>query len=262
MRAKQFLLAFLVLVLLCGSPSLPASAAQNASLTCTMYHTVKGGETLEKIANQYKVSTGWLALINGISGDKVQPEHKLCVQLTDLAKLQAACTQVHIVQRGEDLTKIADLYGVSVQSLIALNRLADPNHIYAGNRICISSTTSSSGSTGSSPGSTGSSSGSASTSGLIPTFSINSVVKNKTVTIQTFNFPADKTFDVLMDRIGTRAVYGIPAGSVYTNQGGYFAVTFEIPAALKGLNQIAIRLEATDGSGYFAYNWFYNRTTP
>jgi LysM repeat protein len=248
MRGKQFLLVFLALALVCGAPGRPASAAQNASLTCTMYHTVKGGETLEKIANQYKVSTGWLALINGISGDKIQPEHKLCVQMTDTAKLQAACTQVHIVQHGEDLSKIANLYGVTVGSLIAINGLKDPNHIYAGNRICIQNATSS-------PTST-------SASSVIPTFSINSVVKNQTVTIQTYNFPANKTFDVLMDRIGTQAIYGIPAGSVNTNAGGSFVVTFQIPAALKGLNQIAIRLEASDSSGFFAYNWFYNQTTP
>lgn len=252
MRAKQFLLAFLALVLICGAPSLPASAAQNASLTCTMYHTVKGGETLEKIANKYKVSTGWLALINGISGDKVQPEHKLCVQMTDTAKLQAACTQVHIVQRGEDLSKIANLYGVTLGSLIAINGLKDPNHIYAGNRICIQNATVSSSSSSNSSGAIS----------VIPTFSINSVVKNQTVTIQTYNFPANKTFDVLMDRIGTQAIYGIPAGAVNTNAGGSFVVTFQIPAALKGLNQVAIRLEASDSSGFFAYNWFYNQTTP
>jgi LysM repeat protein len=249
MRGKQFLLVFLVLVLLCGAPGLPASAAQNASLTCTMYHTVKGGETLEKIANKYKVSTGWLALINGLSGDKVQPEHKLCVQLTDTAKLQAACTQVHIVQRGEDLTKIANLYGVTVGSLIAINGLTDPDHLYAGNRICIQNATPSS-------------SASSSASSVIPTFSINSEVKNQTVTIQTYNFPANKTFDVLMGGIGTQAINGISAGAVNTNGGGYFVVTFEIPAALKGLSQIAIRLEANDSSGFFAYNWFYNQTTP
>ncbi len=249
MRPKNFLLAFLVVTLLSGSLNLSASAAPNTSLTCTMYHTVKGGETLEKIANKYKVSTGWLALINGISGDKVQPEHKLCVQLTDTAKVQAACTQVHIVQRGEDLSKIANLYGVTVQSLIAINGLKDPNHIYAGNRICIQNATSSNPT-------------SSSNTNVIPTFSINSVVKNQTVTIQTFNFPANKTFDVFMGRIGTRAINGIVAGAVDTNEGGSFVVTFQIPAALKGLNQIAIRLEAADDSGYFAYNWFYNRTTP
>ncbi len=247
MRSKNFLLAFLVVILLSGSLNLSASAAPSASLTCTMYHTVKGGETLEKIANKYKVSTGWLALVNGLSGDKVQPEHKLCVQLTDTAKLQAACTRVHIVQKGEDLSKIANLYGVTLGSLIAINRLKDPDHIYAGNRICIQNT---------------GTSGASSVIGAIPTFSINSVDKNKTVTIQTFNFPADKTFNVFMGRIGTRAINGIVAGAVDTNDGGSFVVTFQIPAALKGLNQIAIRLEAADDSGYFAYNWFYNRTTP
>jgi LysM repeat protein len=249
MQRNKILLAFLVLILLSGSPNLPVSAAPSVSLTCTMYHTVKGGETLESIANKYKVSTGWLALVNGISGDKVQPEHKLCVQLTDTAKVQAACTQVHIVQTGEDLSKIASLYGVTPQWLIAINGLKDPNHIYAGNRICIQTATSSS-------------SGSSGYTNVIPTFSINSVEKNKTVTIQTFNFPANKTFNVLMGNIGTRAINGILSGAVDTHDGGSFVVTFAIPPALKGASQIAIRLESSDNSGYFAYNWFYNRTNP
>ncbi len=43
----------------------------------------------------------------------------------------------------------------------------------------------------------------------IPTFSIVSVVPDKSVTIQTYNFPANDSFDVLMGPIGTKGINGI-----------------------------------------------------
>jgi hypothetical protein len=36
-------------------------------------------------------------------------------------------------------------------------------------------------------------------------------------------------------------------------------MTFSIPSDLRGLTRIAIRIESKTGSGYFAYNWFFNR---
>jgi LysM repeat protein len=247
MKRKNLLLVFFVLVLVSGSFSQPTPAL--AGLTCTMYHTVKGGETLAKIAEKYKVSQGWLALINHLKDGRVLPEHKLCVQLIDTAKLQAACTQFYIVKRGEDLSKIARMYGVTWQWLARINGLSDPNHIYAGNRLCVQ--------TGTSPGATPAPTLSSAAS-VIPTFSIVSVDKNHTVTVQTYNFPANRTFNVRMGRIGSRGVNGILAGTVETGSAASFKVTFVIPPGLYGLGQIAIRLESP-GSGYFAYNWFYNK---
>jgi hypothetical protein len=93
-----------------------------------------------------------------------------------------------------------------------------------------------------------------------PTFSISSVVRNKTVTILTSNLPANDTFNVLMGPMGTRAVNGYYVTSINTSGGGSQTLTFKIPSQLKGSFQIAIRLQSTSGSGYFAYNWFYNTT--
>jgi len=105
--------------------------------------------------------------------------------------------------------------------------------------------------------------GSGSSSGYtgIPTFSISSVVADSTVTIVTKNFPANDTFKVLMNYMGTRGVNGIKVASVDSGSGGSFTATYNIPAELKGQYQIAIRLQSTTGSGYFAYNWFYNNTS-
>jgi hypothetical protein len=102
---------------------------------------------------------------------------------------------------------------------------------------------------------------SASASGTIPTFSIVSVVEDESVTIKTKNFPANDTFKVLMGEMGTRGVNGIQVDTVKSGEGGSITKTFTIPKTLRGAYQIAIRLQSTTGSGYFAYNWFYNNTT-
>ncbi|NTV35852.1 MAG: hypothetical protein HGA53_02770 [Anaerolineaceae bacterium] len=96
----------------------------------------------------------------------------------------------------------------------------------------------------------------------IPTFTITTVEKDSKVTIKTKNFPADKTFKVLMGKYGTLGVGGTEVTTFDSGTGGTFTKTFDIPAGLKGKDRIAIRLEST--AGFFAYNWFWNNpsTTP
>lgn len=92
----------------------------------------------------------------------------------------------------------------------------------------------------------------------IPTFTIVNIVPDTSVTIVTYNFPANRSFDVLMGPISTRGVGGIKVTTINSGAGGSFSAIFNIPQALRGQYQIAIRLENTTGSGYYAYNWFYN----
>jgi hypothetical protein len=93
---------------------------------------------------------------------------------------------------------------------------------------------------------------------IIPTFAIVSVIPDTSVTIITYNFPVNRTFDVLMGPIGSRGIDGIKVTTINSGAGGSFTGTFNIPPALYGQYQIALRLENKTGSGYFAYNWFYN----
>jgi len=95
-----------------------------------------------------------------------------------------------------------------------------------------------------------------------PTFSIASVVRNQSVTINIKNLPPNDTFRVRMGYMGTRGVGGTIGKSFETGDGGSKQIKFSIPAGLKSLRQIAIRIESKTGSGYFAYNWFYNSTYP
>ena len=97
--------------------------------------------------------------------------------------------------------------------------------------------------------------------GNVASLSILSVVKGQSVTIQAANYPANLEFRVLMDKIGTRAVGGVRAGTAKTDKDGSFKATFGVPASLKDQNLIAIRIEVTGSSGHFAYNWFQNSTS-
>ena len=91
----------------------------------------------------------------------------------------------------------------------------------------------------------------------IPTFSIESVDQNNTVTILTNNFPANVDFTVRMGAFGTLGIGGIVVGTTNSGGGGSFQATYNIPSALQGSNRIAIRMDA-DSGGFFSYNWFWN----
>jgi len=98
-------------------------------------------------------------------------------------------------------------------------------------------------------------------SSTIPTISITSVVTDTSVTIQTYNFPANQNFTVTMGAFGTKGVGGVVVGTLNSGVGGSFSATYNVPAQLKGSRQIAIRLQTAHAYPYYAYNWFWNNTT-
>ncbi len=96
-------------------------------------------------------------------------------------------------------------------------------------------------------------------SAAVPNISIVSVKADQSVTIRGVNFPANVNFAVRMDVAGNLGIDGIVVKEFNSGSGGTFQATYTIPAELRGVKTIAIRLEGT--SGYYAYNWFNNRTT-
>jgi hypothetical protein len=94
---------------------------------------------------------------------------------------------------------------------------------------------------------------------LIPTFTIESVAINESVTIRTRDFPAGRTFLVTMGHMGTLGINGVAVGALDSGNGGTLTATFLIPDELKGLERIAIRTEADP---FYSYNWFDNAPRP
>ena len=95
---------------------------------------------------------------------------------------------------------------------------------------------------------------------IIPNIFISSVVKDTTVTISAVNFPKDTDFVVLMGAYGTYGMGGTQVDSFNSEDGGDFTVTFDLPAAVKGMKQVAIRIQSDGCNGFYAYNWFWNTT--
>jgi hypothetical protein len=96
-------------------------------------------------------------------------------------------------------------------------------------------------------------------SSTIPTIAITDVITDQTVSIMTYNYPANQDFVVTMGPMGSMGIDGYYVTTIKSGPGGSFPATFTIPEQLKGSYQIAIRLQSAQG--FYSFNWFYNNTT-
>ena len=101
-------------------------------------HTVRSGETLFRIAQQYGVSMSDLAAANRI----ININHIYAGQVlvipdgTESAETVTAST-THVVRRGDTLAQIAIDYGVSMAALLSANNITNVNVIYVGQTLLI-----------------------------------------------------------------------------------------------------------------------------
>lgn len=94
-----------------------------------------------------------------------------------------------------------------------------------------------------------------------PSFKITAVERDKSVTIETNNFPANQVFTLTMGAYGTQGVGGTAVESFNSGTGGTFSKTFAIPTTVHGYDQIAIRAQTAHANPYYAFNWFFNHPT-
>lgn len=103
--------------LILASSNKPSSTPASHFYTITRMHTVKRGEFLSQIANEYGITTTSIRRENKLSSDKLLIGQKLKIVGTKLKEKQ------HRVKRGEYLGKIANNYGVTIESLRRINQL-------------------------------------------------------------------------------------------------------------------------------------------
>ena len=106
-------------------------------------YTVKSGETLSEIAERYGTSVERLMQLNGLrspqdlwAGSRIQvPGASPAARATATSTAKAPVNRnarEHKVQPGETLSEIADRYGIPMERLVSLNKLAKPNDLQAG----------------------------------------------------------------------------------------------------------------------------------
>lgn len=96
-------------------------------------HVVASGDSLYSIAAEYGVTPDELLAANNLRGsDQIRPGMRLVVPVLPGQKGRS-----HIVRRGETLSAIAALYGVTIEDLILANGLKDANRIFSGQKLYV-----------------------------------------------------------------------------------------------------------------------------
>ena len=103
-------------------------AWQKANGVIPTSYTVRRGDTLSEIAEQFSLSVTELKSINGLQGNTIQ-----IGKVLELPGSDSLLTSEHKIQRGETLSEIAQFYRVSLADLRAANNLR-------GDRILIGQT--------------------------------------------------------------------------------------------------------------------------
>lgn len=129
-------LFFLILIAALLLAMLPVTAAAAPSACDPIYHWVRRGETLSGIAARYGVSMWAIARANGITNlNRIYVGQLLVIPCAAPSPPPPTC--VHIVRRGEWLSRIARRYGVSLWAIVRANGIRNPNRIYPGQRLVI-----------------------------------------------------------------------------------------------------------------------------
>jgi N-acetylmuramoyl-L-alanine amidase len=108
-----------VLVIPSHPQRLPGLTQTKTAKIRVVFHTVKPGEYLGLIASRYKVSVAAIKSENNLRSTTLKVGQRLKISM----KSQEQSLRKHHVRRGDYLSKIANLYGVSIESIRRANQL-------------------------------------------------------------------------------------------------------------------------------------------
>ncbi|MBU1074283.1 LysM peptidoglycan-binding domain-containing protein, partial [bacterium] len=92
------------------------------------WYVVRRGDNLTRIAERHGITVATLRSLNGLRGSRIHPGQKL--RLGTSPRDEA----VHVVRRGDNLSRIAQRYGTTVQALRRINDL-DDDRIFVGQKL-------------------------------------------------------------------------------------------------------------------------------
>lgn len=132
---KTKLRAFVILICLASQLVLRTGLAEGANPTV---HVVHRGDTLYSVARRYGTTANAIAVANGLRNPNwIYVGQRLVIPGTTAASSSASSGSAHVVQRGENLYRIALRYGTTAQALAQANNLSNTWLIYAGQRLVI-----------------------------------------------------------------------------------------------------------------------------
>lgn len=115
------------------------NSSNNNSSSTSIVYTVVRGDTLSEIARDYNTTVSNLVILNNISNPNlIYPGQRIIISSTASTNLGNECGKVlYTIKRGDTLSKIAKDYDTTINELVSLNNISNPNLIYAGSTIRI-----------------------------------------------------------------------------------------------------------------------------
>ena len=121
------------------------TAAASPVLTSAnqLSYTVRAGDTISQIARKFQLSTKQLLQINNLPANAlIVPGQKLKLVTNAVvppSQAKANAATVHVVKRGETVNSIAKHYGISITTVLSMNKLSATAIIFPGQRLVIGS---------------------------------------------------------------------------------------------------------------------------
>lgn len=99
-------------------------------------YVIQSGDTLGSIAQRFDTTVSTLANLNGISNpDKIYAGNT--IRVPEKSGTGSSGQVYYTVRTGDTLSEIAGKYNTTVNALVRLNGISDPDKIYAGTRLKI-----------------------------------------------------------------------------------------------------------------------------
>lgn len=113
----------------------------NNNNTETIFYTIRKGDTLSEIASRYGTTVQELVSINNIANPNlIYPGETIRVATNSTihgSETRGTGSITYTVQRGNTLSQIASTYGVTVNHIVQMNNIKNPNLIYPGEKLRI-----------------------------------------------------------------------------------------------------------------------------
>lgn len=108
----------------------------NPDISDNIYYIVKKGDTLTRIALWYNTTVEELVELNDIQNPNlIYIGQRLLISISDDPDKQKEVT--YTVRKGDTLSRIANRYGITVNEIVELNNIQNPNLIYVGQELKI-----------------------------------------------------------------------------------------------------------------------------
>lgn len=109
--------------------------------TQEVYYVVKSGDTLSQIANRYRTTVNTLASINNISNPNLIFPGQIIRIMSPSNNTENETNEmghsIYTVKRGDNLWNISRKYEITVQEILNVNNILNPNLIFPGQKLRI-----------------------------------------------------------------------------------------------------------------------------